>query len=92
MDLDFVKLFVIIVALSAIVNIAIPEKQTKYEDIDVLVKTFMVHRICECGGEMKSRASIAHMILGVSRYKHKCNKCGKTERYKSIFPKIKYEE
>lgn len=57
----------------------------------VEVKTYEVHLMCDCGGEMRHTGMV--LTSNPAQYPHKCEKCGATEtRFDEIFPHIVYEK
>ena len=56
------------------------------------VKTYLVKKYCECGGEMIYGNNSFVLPCYPPRYPHQCNKCGATDSYIYIYPKMEYEE
>lgn len=53
------------------------------------VKTYRTYAICECGGEFEfhNDTLLRDMLFGIdSGFDHKCNKCGKVEKFKELYP------
>lgn len=62
------------------------------------VKTFVLRKLCECGGEFiqdkNDDVFTSLFINGLNDkniIKHVCNKCNKEERFDDIYPKIMYQ-
>lgn len=74
-----------------------PEKRdTEKDDTSFFVKnevkTYMVHAMCECGGEFETGDVIWTLDMYPPKFGHVCNKCGKTVMFSEKYPKIEYEE
>ena len=54
------------------------------------VKPVVVHAMCECGGELKTKG-IA-LTTYPEQYVHICDKCGKKEVFWCEYPKVELEE
>lgn len=62
------------------------------------VKTFVLRKLCECGGEFIQDKNYdvftSLFINGLDSkniIKHICNKCNKEERFDDIYPKMIYQ-
>ena len=72
----------------------------KYKNLDKLIRikekrTFVLNVLCDCGGEFvydtNDTTSMLASLFGAvsggdSKVSHKCRKCGKTSKFKHIFP------
>ena len=59
------------------------------------VKTYKTCAICECGGEFEFNDDtlLRDMLFGMNTgFEHKCNKCGKIENFKELYPIEMQEE
>ena len=55
-------------------------------ELDIPCQTFVKIMQCDCGGELRSSSDLEDLRVRPP-YKHICNKCGKIEYFKSIYPK-----
>ena len=54
------------------------------------VKTYIIKKFCECGGEMLPNGCV--LTTYPPMYSHDCDKCGKRACYDNEYPKMEYEE
>jgi hypothetical protein len=54
--------------------------------------TYTDRLICECGGELFYSGSGVSIGDPTRIYIHGCNKCGKIEVHKNLYPRMVYEE
>lgn len=54
------------------------------------IQTYVTHMKCDCGGVMLPDSNISLMSYP-ALYSHKCDKCGKTEYFRDIYPIITYD-
>ena len=57
---------------------------------EIEVKTILIRRYCDCGGEMRPTGNV--LCSYPPRYTHACNKCGNIEAYWDNYPKVEYKE
>lgn len=55
------------------------------------VKTYMISKICECGGTFQYEHNGVMLASYPPQYPHVCYSCGKIETFNNIYPKIEYE-
>ncbi len=60
------------------------------KELKKLVRTYVVHATCECGGEFKPTNVV--LTTYPPKYPHVCNKCGKGEVFDTTYPRNEYEE
>jgi hypothetical protein len=57
---------------------------------EIEVKTILIKRYCDCGGEMLPNGGV--LCTYPAKYSHTCNKCGNIESYWESYPKVEYKE
>lgn len=60
------------------------------KEIKKPVREYIVHAMCECGGEFIPGDMV--LMSDPPQYPHKCNKCGTSATFNKKYPSIEYEE
>ena len=55
------------------------------------VKTYMISKICDCGGVFQYESNNIMLATYPPQYPHICSFCGKINNFNCIYPKIEYE-
>jgi hypothetical protein len=53
---------------------------------------YAVVAMCDCGGELTKLSHVTAWPNPNATYLHKCNKCGKHENLKKIYPTVEFED